>query len=434
MTRQPDILVVGGGLGGVAAALAACRAGRTVILTEETDWIGGQLTSQAVPPDEHPWVEQFGVTASYRALREAIRDHYRAWYPLRAEAAAPRDLNPGAGRVSKLCAEPRAALAALEGMLAPHRSSGRLTVLTEHRPVAADAGGDRVRSVTLEDLRSGQQRTLAATYVLDATETGELLELAGVEHVLGAESRAEHSEPHAPQKADPLNQQGITFCFALSHHEGEDHTIDKPADYDFWRSYRPDFWPGPLLGFLAPDPRSLEAVPRTFVPNPDIDPLDVTADQSADAGDKELFGFRRILARKLHREGAFDSDVTLVNWPLNDYWLKPLIGGGEQTTAEALHEARQLSLSVLYWLQTEAPRPDGGAGLPGPATAPRHHRHSGRTRQGPVRARVASHQGRHHRHRARRGDRDRRPVRRHSLPRPGRHRQLPHRPAPLDRR
>lgn len=119
MTRQPDILVVGGGLGGVAAALAACRAGRTVILTEETDWIGGQLTSQAVPPDEHPWVEQFGVTASYRALREAIRDHYRAWYPLRAEAAAPRDLNPGAGRVSKLCAEPRAALAALEGMLAP---------------------------------------------------------------------------------------------------------------------------------------------------------------------------------------------------------------------------------------------------------------------------------------------------------------------------
>jgi NADPH-dependent 2,4-dienoyl-CoA reductase/sulfur reductase-like enzyme len=75
VTRQPDILVVGGGLGGVAAALAACRAGRTVVLTEETDWIGGQLTSQAVPPDEHPWVEQFGVTATYHALREAIMDH-----------------------------------------------------------------------------------------------------------------------------------------------------------------------------------------------------------------------------------------------------------------------------------------------------------------------------------------------------------------------
>jgi hypothetical protein len=365
VTPEPDIIVVGGGLGGVAAALAASRAGRSVVLTEETDWIGGQLTSQAVPPDEHPWVEQFGITASYRALREAIRDYYRQWYPMRSEALALAHLNPGAGRVSKLCVEPRVALAVLEAMLAPHRASGRLTLLTEHRPVAAVADGDTVRTLTLENLRDGSRRTVAARYVIDATETGELLELAGVEYALGAEARDEFGEPHAPETADPLNQQGITVCFALSHHEGEDHTIDKPADYDFWHGYHPDFWPGPLLGFLAPDPRTLEAVPRTFVPNPGLDPLDVTADQSADAGDKELFGFRRILARKLHRPGSFDSDITLVNWPLNDYWLKPLIGAGAKTTAEAVAGARQLSLSVLYWLQTEAPRTDGGVGFPG---------------------------------------------------------------------
>jgi hypothetical protein len=75
---------------------------------------------------------------------------------------------------------------------------------------------------------------------------------------------------------------------ALSHHEREDHIIDVPTGYSFWRSYHPDFWPGPLLGFAAPDPRSLEPVARTFVPNPTEDPLDVSADQSADAGDKEL--------------------------------------------------------------------------------------------------------------------------------------------------
>ena len=45
--------------------------GRRVILTEETHWLGGQLTNQAVPPDEHPWIEDFGATASYRALRAA---------------------------------------------------------------------------------------------------------------------------------------------------------------------------------------------------------------------------------------------------------------------------------------------------------------------------------------------------------------------------
>ena len=71
--RATDILIVGGGLGGVAGALAALRLGKRVVLTEETDWLGGQLTAQAVPPDEHPWIESTGCTASYRRLRENIR-------------------------------------------------------------------------------------------------------------------------------------------------------------------------------------------------------------------------------------------------------------------------------------------------------------------------------------------------------------------------
>ena len=56
-SMSATVLIVGGGVGGVAAALAACRAGQRVVLSEETLWIGGQLTSQAVPPDEHPWIE-----------------------------------------------------------------------------------------------------------------------------------------------------------------------------------------------------------------------------------------------------------------------------------------------------------------------------------------------------------------------------------------
>ena len=359
-----DVLVIGGGLGGVAAALAVCRSGHRVILTEETDWLGGQLTSQAVPPDEHPWVEQFGVSASYRAVREGIRDYYRRAYPLRPAAAADPRLNPGAGRVSKLCHEPRAAVAVIEQMLAPYRSAGLLTVLTGAVPVDVQMDGPRCTGVTITGT-TGATLQLTGDYVLDATETGDLLELGDVEHVLGAEARSEHEEPHAPEEAAPLNQQGITFCFAVSHHEGEDHTIQRPEMYDFWRGYAPDFWTGPLLSLNAPDPRTLEAGNRSFIPNPDGDPLDIGADQSADAGDKELWGFRRILARGLHADGAFDSDICLVNWPLNDYWLTPIVGVDEATRRRALHEAKQLSLSVLYWLQTEVPRPDGGFGYPG---------------------------------------------------------------------
>src|ERR1700730_18185262 len=95
-----DVAVIGGGVGGFAAALAALRNGMRVVLTEETNWIGGQLTSQAVPPDEHPWIEAFGCTRSYRNYRNAVRDYYRVHYPLTSVARSREDLNPGNGSVS----------------------------------------------------------------------------------------------------------------------------------------------------------------------------------------------------------------------------------------------------------------------------------------------------------------------------------------------
>ncbi|MCM2577569.1 FAD-dependent oxidoreductase [Streptomyces meridianus] len=362
--RRTDVLVVGGGLGGVAAALAVCRRGRSVVLSEPTDWLGGQLTSQAVPPDEHPWIEQFGCTASYRQLRDGIRDYYRSHYPLTEAARGARNLNPGDGRVSKLCHEPRVALAVIESMLAPHRASGRLTVLLGHEPAAAHTDGDTVRAVTLRDAASGDEITVAADYVLDATETGDLLPLAGAEYVTGAESRDRHGEPHAPDVADPANMQSITVCFAVDHRDGENHVIDRPRDYAFWRDFRPEFWPGPLLGLTAPDPPTLEPMGRRFVPHPDTATAARVA-EGKEKGDADLWLFRRILSRDNHRPGAFGSDVTLVNWPLNDYWLGNVIEVDEASAARHLEQARQLSLSVLYWLQTEAPRPDGGTGFPG---------------------------------------------------------------------
>ncbi|MFE7352392.1 FAD-dependent oxidoreductase [Streptomyces sp. NPDC057543] len=359
---RSDVLVVGGGLGGVAAALAAARAGRTVVLTEEFDWLGGQLTSQAVPPDEHSWVEQFGVTAGYRALRDGIRDYYRRHYPLTERARARRELNPGGGWVSRLCHEPQVAVAVISAMLAPYRASGLLTVLQPYRPTAADTDGDRVIAVTLTHRDTGERVHATAPYVLDATETGELLPLTGTEYVTGFESAADTGEPSAPQTAQPLNMQAVSVCFALDHVDG-DHTIDKPADYDVWRSYQPDFWGGPLLSWQYPHPRTLELVERDFIPNPGDDPLEVHADQRFNPGDANLWTFRRIAARGTFTDGAYPSDITLVNWPMIDYFEGPVLDVPD--AADHLRRARELSFAFLYWMQTEAPRPDGGTGFPG---------------------------------------------------------------------
>lgn len=363
--RAADVLVVGGGLGGVAAAMGAARMGRSVILTEVTDWLGGQLTTQAVPPDEHPWIEGFGCTASYRRLRDGIRDYYRRWYPLTASARGDPHLNPGAGRVGPLCHEPRVAVAVIDALLAPYRSSGRLDVRLRHRPVAVEMDGDRVLAVVLEDLDQSDRLVVTAPFVLDATETGELLPLSGVEYVSGFEAQSETGEPHAPQEAQPLNMQAFSVCFAVDHLNGEDHTIDRPAEYERWRRYQPPFWPDRLLSWTAPSPRTLGPVRHTFVPNPDAAPLGVIADQRRDPGDADLWLFRRIAARLNFEPGTYASDVTLVNWPMIDYFEGPIIEVDEATATRHLESARQLSLSALYWLQTEAPRPDGGTGYPG---------------------------------------------------------------------
>ncbi|MGC8792505.1 MAG: FAD-dependent oxidoreductase, partial [Bryobacteraceae bacterium] len=63
--------------------------------------------------------------------------------------------------------------------------------------------------------------------------------------------------------------------------------------------------------------------------------------------------------------GTYASDITLVNWPQNDYWLGNLHEVSPEEAARHLKRAKQLSLSLLYWLQTEAPRPDGGQGWRG---------------------------------------------------------------------
>src|SRR5690242_8678438 len=75
--RDTEVLVAGGSLGGVAAALGACESGRRVILTEEGDWVGGQVTAQAVSAlDENPYVGHFGGTRLYARFRQGVRSYY----------------------------------------------------------------------------------------------------------------------------------------------------------------------------------------------------------------------------------------------------------------------------------------------------------------------------------------------------------------------
>ena len=141
----------------------------------------------------------------------------------------------------------------------------------------------------------------------------------------------------------------------LDYRPGEKHVIDRPANYQFWRDYLPPLkpsWGGPLLSWQATHPITMKPVVRSFDP---VHP-------KPERGPMDLWTFRRIADVNNFQEGAYSSDICLVNWPQIDY----LLGNPFGKAAEGhLQGARELSLSMLYWMQTEGPRPDGGTGWPG---------------------------------------------------------------------
>jgi FAD dependent oxidoreductase len=344
-----EILIVGGGTGGVAAALAAASAGRQVVLLEETDWLGGQLTAQGVSAlDEHAHIETFGGTASYYRLRDLLRDAYR---PRAGDAGRAADFNPGRCWVSRLAFEPRVAVEAIDRLLQPHVDAGRLTILRRTKAIGASTDGVRIASVVAMNLDDARLHRFEARTVIDATELGDLLPLAGVEHVVGAETIAETGEPQAqPLQAQPHCVQSFTYTFACERRDdGERHVVERPEKYEHYRAAQPyslriEVHGGEIYGEASGwlDYRLYETRPGTK---------------------GGLWTYRRLLDRDCFA-GGVAHDLTLFNWPGNDYRDRSILEGGALAAARSLQDAKRVSLGFLHWLQSEAPAIGDRLGAP----------------------------------------------------------------------
>lgn len=331
-----DIAIIGGSLGGCAAA--NLPPGLSFVITEESDWLGGQLTSQGVSaPDEHRHVETFGAPARYLALRQRIRQTYidRDGAPaVMAESVLGADmpLNPGNGWVSRLCFLPERAADLLAADIPVERR------LMGFRPVAAEVSDGVIRSVTVEN-GAGEQIRIYARCFLDATDTGELLPLTGTAFVTGAEARSDTGEPHAAEVAQPAEAQGFTYCFAVEFCPGESHIIPRPDGYEAFRDGQP---------------YTLSPLGR------DGQPVVYKMFENSTQGNLPFWSYRRL------HDGALlgGNDIALINWISNDYHGGDLLTASPAERAAYLDEAKRLSLGFLYWLQTECPRDDGGIGYP----------------------------------------------------------------------
>jgi hypothetical protein len=339
-----DVLIVGGGIGGIACALKLREADKRlkVCLTEETDWLGGQMTSQGVSAlDENYLIETTGACRSYQQFREGIRDSYEQ-IGLSARGKAEEHLNPGDSWVTYLAFEPKVALKELDRALSDAINSGALQIFQRTKAVNVQCGkraGD-LRAVTTVQLDTGNCLTFKPTICLDATELGDLLPLSKTAYRVGSDSQEETGELHAPVHGNPDNVQDYVFPFVIDFRPGTDNTIAKPPYFDEFNETKK---------FSLNDYHMF----RTAV--------------LAKEGNRlveSFWSYRRLIARDLFSSPLYPFDVSMINWDSNDLRGYNIIDKSGPLQAERLLRAKALSLGFLYWLQTEAPRDEGGMGYP----------------------------------------------------------------------
>lgn len=152
-----DTVVVGGGVSGCAAALAAARLGCRVALVQDRPVLGGNAGTE------------IGLTPQGTSG------------PLVAELVARSDDGDLHAR-KVLEAEPA------------------VTLFLSHRVVDAGTDGARIVSVDAREARSGREVRLRAPVFVDATGTALLGLFCGARTLFGQESRAEYGEPLAPRR------------------------------------------------------------------------------------------------------------------------------------------------------------------------------------------------------------------------------------------
>jgi len=197
---RTQVCVIGGGSGGIGAALAAARNGADVLLVEREAMLGGTSTVAWV----HTWEPCSGADGVPRDLYEAMKaDPLAVVEPNYAKGAPRRGGSP-------LPFEPRSlAFAAREAI----EATGRCRVLLGATFAQACVAGDRVQAV--EVCFAGKRLAIEADVFLDCTADGDVCFNAGCECRMGEDARSEYGEPSAPERPE-MRLNALTLLYRVT--------------------------------------------------------------------------------------------------------------------------------------------------------------------------------------------------------------------------
>jgi hypothetical protein len=178
-----DVAVYGATPGGIAAALVAARAGKSVALVEYRDHVGGMAAS--------------GLGKSDIESRETIGGLFRE-FTTRVRADYATRYGEGSENV-KLSQdgyyyEPSVAERVFNRMI---QETGRIQLFTGHRLVDATRQGRKLAAARFEERGTQAILDLRAKVFIDGSYEGDLAAFAGAAYRIGRESRAETNELHA---------------------------------------------------------------------------------------------------------------------------------------------------------------------------------------------------------------------------------------------
>lgn len=168
-----DVIIAGAGTGGCGAAVQAVRMGRTVLLIEETDWIGGQMNAAAVTSmDEGLAIAR--ERGLYRELCGLIKAHYD-----------PLGINSETAYWHRHpCVEPRIGQQLLLKMLSDARGAGgRLDLVLRAKVTKTIRTGQTIEGVEVSD--GASTRSVRSRILIDATEWGDVIPLTGARYRSG---------------------------------------------------------------------------------------------------------------------------------------------------------------------------------------------------------------------------------------------------------
>ncbi|MCE5202131.1 MAG: FAD-dependent oxidoreductase [Synergistaceae bacterium] len=163
-----DIVVVGAGTGGCAAAIQAARMGMSVALVEQSDWVGGQMTGAAVSTMDDKTMTRTGI---YLEFINRVRDFYSAW---------GKNVNVCYWGSDTIAFEPWVGQKILLEMLG---ETGHVKVILKAKLLSVKKSGNKVVSAVFD--ADGKNIRLNAKIFIDATECGDFIPMTGARYRAG---------------------------------------------------------------------------------------------------------------------------------------------------------------------------------------------------------------------------------------------------------